>query len=62
MKVLVYRHRNMHLRLGVGPSHAEANGGLVLRGQTSWRNVNGLWINTPRWQAWILFRRYPFGR
>jgi hypothetical protein len=46
------------LRLGVGVTYAEKNGGLVLRGETSWRKINGLWINT-RWGCvWMSFRRH----
>lgn len=45
------------LRRGVGFSHAERGGRLCLRGQTSWRTVNGVWINTNWGCLWLLFRR-----
>jgi hypothetical protein len=36
-------------RRGVGFSHGHRDGSLVLRGQTSWRTVNGVWLNLRRW-------------
>lgn len=55
--ICYFSRSNIMLRYGVGWSYAEWNGGLVLKGQTSWRKINGVWINAHRWQLWLLFRR-----
>lgn len=44
----------------VGWSHALPGGHCVLRGEASWRTINGVWLSWPRGQVWLLFRRtYP---
>ncbi len=44
------------LPLGIGFTHATRDGGPVLRGQSSWRTVTGIWINT-RWGClWVTTR------
>ena len=48
--------RYLQLRLGVGWAHASATGGVVLIGQTSWRTINGFWVNTPWGCLWVLRR------
>lgn len=50
--------RYVFLRLGIGPFYAERGGGLVLRGDTHWTKICGIWINTPRGCVWIKFRRF----
>lgn len=59
MKVTVSpkRKRYIMLRLGVGVCYREKNGHLVLRNQTSWRKINGIWINTNWGCYWFEFRR-----
>jgi hypothetical protein len=55
--LLTYPRQMLILRRGIGLSHAGPGGALVLKGETSWRTVNGVWINTTRFNAWLLFRR-----
>jgi len=38
--------------------HAEKGGVPVLRGQSSWRTICGLYIVRPRWRLMIQFRRF----
>jgi hypothetical protein len=45
------------LHKGLGFSHAHKGGRLVLKGQTSFYTMNGVWINTPWFSLWLLFRR-----
>lgn len=42
---------------GVGWSYAEKGGAPVLKEQTSWKKINGIWLNTPWGHSWALFRR-----
>jgi hypothetical protein len=49
--------RYIMLRLGVGPIYAEKGGGLVLKTETSWKKISGIWINTSKGCFWIKFRR-----
>lgn len=54
---IYYPRRMLCARYGVGWSYAEKDGAPVLRWEISWRKINGIWINTPRWACWLLFRR-----
>ncbi len=45
------------LRKGIGFCYAEKNGHLVLKGETSWRKISGIWINTTVGCFWFEFRR-----
>lgn len=58
VKVQHMPRRMITLRLGIGIAYAEKNGHPVLREETSWRKVNGIWINTKNNNLWILFRRF----
>jgi hypothetical protein len=49
--------RYRFLRLGPGWIYAERNGRAVLRDETSWRKISGLWVNTPWGCYWFMFRR-----
>ena len=39
-------------------SHSHPDGGAVLRGETSWRTVNGFCINTRYGHVWVTFRHF----
>jgi hypothetical protein len=41
---------------GVGWSYAERGGWPVRRGETSWRKINGVWINNRWFGVFLLFR------
>ncbi len=56
--VTLIHRRSFLLRLGAGWSYAEKGGGPCLKGDTSWRKINGVWINTPWWNLWLEFRRF----
>lgn len=45
------------LPLGVGVCYAEKDSSLVLKWNTSWRKINGFWLNTKRGCWWFTFRR-----
>lgn len=51
------RKRYIMLRKGIGFSYREKNGNLVLRNQTSWHKINGIWLNTNLGCFWFEFRR-----
>jgi len=42
----------------LGLMHAHKDGSPVLIGDSSWRTVNGIYMNTPWGHGWILFRRH----
>ena len=52
------RRRYIFLRLGIGVFYAEPDGRLVLRHETSWRKIAGLWFNTPWGCYWLRVRRF----
>jgi hypothetical protein len=52
--------RYIMLRLGVGVHYREKDGKAVLRDQTSWRKLAGIWINTPWGCVWLHFRRWRY--
>ena len=52
-----HRGRYFMIRLGLGLSYAERNGAPVLVTEVRFGKVNGLWINTPWFACWMLFRR-----
>lgn len=55
---LVYISRtNYMLRYGIGISHSGPGGAPIHRDHTSWRTINGVWVNWPSGQVWLLFRR-----
>lgn len=56
-KIVPHGKRYIMLPLGVGVTYAEKNGGLVLKTETTWRKINGIWINTNRGCLWLQFRR-----
>jgi hypothetical protein len=57
-KYFIFHKRSMLCApYGVGWSYAEKDGGCVAKLETSWRKINGMWINTPWWACWLLFRR-----
>lgn len=58
IQVIPHGRRYFMLRLGPGWSYAEKGGGLVLRDETRWWKINGIWINTAWGCVWILFRRF----
>lgn len=39
-------------------SHAGPGGVLLLKSEVSWRNINGIAINTLWFAAWLRFRRF----
>lgn len=43
--------------LGLHWTHATKSGGAVLRSEVSWKNINGVWIGTPKHRLFIMFRR-----
>jgi hypothetical protein len=49
--------RYIMLRQGIGVFYKERNGRSVLRWETSWRKISGIWINTPWGCCWLSFRR-----
>lgn len=52
------RGRYIMLPLGVGLHYAEKGGHLVLRGETAWHKIVGIYVNT-RWGCWwIQVRRF----
>jgi hypothetical protein len=46
------------LRLGVGVHYAEKDGRAVLRHETHWTRICGIWINTKWGCVWLRFRRF----
>ena len=50
--------RYIFLRQGIGVFYAEKGGGAVLRHETSWRKICGIWVNTPRGCWWIQVRNH----
>jgi hypothetical protein len=55
----VDRYKRVRSFRGMGILHANKNGGPVLKGHTSWRTVNGFYINTGKTgMVCIQFRRY----
>lgn len=57
-KYFIFHKRSMLCaRYGLGWSYAEADGGCVSKYAVSWHKINGVWINTPWWACWLLFRR-----
>lgn len=62
-RILEATHRGeryVMLRLGIGVFYSEKNGHAVLKHETAWHKISGIWINT-KWGCWWLrFRR--FGR
>ena len=57
LKVQPKGRRYIMLGLGIGVTYAEKNGHLVLKGEASWRKINGIWINTSKGCMWFQFRR-----
>lgn len=56
MRVLKFPRRiQMYPRVSL--SHATSNGGPVLKGEASWRTVNGVAFYTRKNHVWVLFRR-----
>lgn len=51
MKITVApeRRRYIMLRQGIGICYKEKNKTLVLKGETHWSKINGIWINT-KWK------------
>lgn len=50
--------RYIMLRKGLGFFYAEKNGRAVLKGETSWKKICGIWINTNKGCYWIQVRRH----
>lgn len=48
MSIKVRRMRHVPFYRPVGVFHAAKGGGLVLRDQSSWRTINGVFLNTRR--------------
>jgi hypothetical protein len=54
---ITYPESMLGVRYGVGFSRATKSGGPVSKYAMSWKDINGIWINT-EWRCfWILFRR-----
>lgn len=58
--VIVHFNHNTLNPPGVALVHAQKNGGGVLKGETSWRTVNGIMIRTRNSQTFLHFRRLPW--
>lgn len=58
MKIRVQR-RHLRIYAFVTLLHASPGGSPVLRGQASWRTINGVMLNSRRLRlhGWLLFRR-----
>ena len=61
IRVVPKGKRYIMVPLGIGPTYAEKNGGLVLKTEVSWKKFSGFWINTPKGCIWIQFRRNQMG-
>lgn len=57
-KVVPKGKRYIMVGKGIGVTYAEINGGLVLKNETHWTKINGIFINTDRGCYWISFRRH----
>jgi hypothetical protein len=44
----VQKFKRAHIYHKIGFLYSNKNGGPVLKGESSWRNVNGLYLNTKR--------------
>lgn len=55
----VSRRRSNRIYAPIVLMHASEDGGCVLRGQSSWRTVNGVMVRIGERSGWIIFRR-PF--
>jgi len=51
------KKRYIMLRQGIGVCYKEKTGTLVLKGETHWTKINGIWINTKWGCWWFEFRR-----
>lgn len=52
------KKRYMMLRKGIGVFYNEPDGKLVLKGETSFSKIAGIWINTEKGCYWIKFRNF----
>jgi len=58
MKITTFPTRLLFLRQGIGVCYKEKDNKLVLKTETHWSKINGIWINS-RWGCWWFeFRRY----
>jgi hypothetical protein len=56
-KVLKFSKRRLRIYRGITLLHSEKNGGPVLKGESSWKTINGLLINSPWGHVQFIFRR-----
>ena len=55
---VITRPRYIFIRKGIGVFYSERDGHEVLRDETHWTKISGLWFNTPWGCLWFRFRRF----